>query len=298
MSHLALYLLIVVAPVCMGLQVTPLSGQSSQTPRPSLTSIFQESGTDKLWRHGYHHYYETKLAPYRDINGLRILEIGAEKGKSLNAWFQYFAQPAAIQGVAYKANVTEAKESACKIVKDRCDLLKIYSLDQSNRTALKDMCQENPDGWDIIIDDGSHLPVHQLISFSELFPKIRPGGLYVIEDIETSYVDEDVLLYGYSLSNGGFGKAPPGNAVEKFKQLVDVVNRKHFGHPGLSVFPNHIDADISEISFGDGLIFIYKKPVGDWGPDVAKLSPLNDGRWSKTSLEEFTDKHPHYFYPE
>merc|ERR1719510_2493776 len=35
-------------------------------------------------------------------------------------------------------------------------------------------------------DDGSHYPGHQIISFQQLWPKLRPGGLYVIEDIETS----------------------------------------------------------------------------------------------------------------
>ena len=81
----------------------------------------------------------------------------------------------------------------------------------------------------MIIDDGSHVPAHQLLGFKLLFPLIKPGGLYVIEDIESSYFDaEQVRIYGYSLPGAGIGRKPPGNAVEAFKLLADVVNRHHF----------------------------------------------------------------------
>lgn len=38
-------------------------------------------------------------------------------------------------------------------------------------------------GWDIIIDDGSHRPYHQVASFKALWPHIREGGCYVVEDM-------------------------------------------------------------------------------------------------------------------
>ena len=41
--------------------------------------------------------------------------------------------------------------------------------------------------YDIIIDDGSHIPGHQLTSLACLLPALNPGGLYVIEGLETSY---------------------------------------------------------------------------------------------------------------
>lgn len=228
----------------------------------TLAEIFQKTGTDKLWRHGYHHYYEKELAPYRDIDGLRILEIGADSGISLGAWMDYFKNPESVQGVAYKVDANAAKKKACEIMPDACERLQIYSLDQSDVNALANMVQQNPAGWDIIIDDGSHLPQHQLISFQRLWPNIRPGGLYVIEDIETSYVDKG-SVYAYPL-HAGVGVDPPFSAVEQFKRLVDVVNRKHFGHPELTVFDG-ADKDVAGVNFGDGLIFVQKKPADpDW----------------------------------
>ncbi|MFE3638938.1 class I SAM-dependent methyltransferase [Streptomyces sp. NPDC059168] len=41
--------------------------------------------------------------------------------------------------------------------------------------------------FDIVIDDGSHLNEHVLTSFEALFPHLRPGGLYVVEDTQTAY---------------------------------------------------------------------------------------------------------------
>merc|ERR1719471_2633331 len=82
----------------------------------SIKEIFHETNTDKLWRHGYHRYYETQLAPYRAIDGLRILEIGADSGISLGAWLQYFTNPAAVQGVAFGVDAALAKRKACELM--------------------------------------------------------------------------------------------------------------------------------------------------------------------------------------
>jgi hypothetical protein len=235
--------------------------------KKSVAEVFQDSGTDKLFRHGYHRYYETELEPYRDIDGARILEIGADTGKSLGAWLEYFTSPAAVGGVAYSAtynvDAEAARTEACALFPDQCDKLQIYYMDQSNVSALNSLLEQNRDGWDVVIDDGSHVPQHQLISFQKLWPNIRPGGLYVIEDIETSYVDDGTPIYGYEL-HGGIGQTPPENTVEQFKRLVDVVNRKHFDHPKFSVFAG-VDKDVARVSFADGLIFVQKKPsTPDW----------------------------------
>jgi len=252
----------------------------------TIKEIFEETKTDKLWRHGYHRYYETQLAPYRDISGIRILEIGADSGISLGAWLQYFTKPASVQGVAYGVDAIAARKKACDLMPGQCEKLAIYSLDQSDKAALADMSKKNPDGWDIIIDDASHYPPHQLISFQSLWPKLRPGGLYVVEDIESSYVDTG-SVYGYPLA-GGIGRDPPTNAVEQFKRLADVVSRKHFGQPQFTIFEG-VDHDVADVDFADGIIFVHKAPADpDW--ETYPRSPVFGVANTKTSFEEYEKK--------
>jgi len=238
------------------------SHQAAERKPKSITEIFQETNTDKLYRHGYHRYYETHLEPYRAVHGLRLLEIGTDSGISLGAWLKYFTDSAAVQGLAYNVDVEKAHATACDLMPKECAKLAIYNLDQSDKAALADMMAKNSEGWDIVIDDGSHYPGHQIISFQQLWPKLRPGGLYIVEDIETSYADFG-NAYQYPLS-AGIGKAPPYNAVEQFKRLADVVSRKHFGQPEFTVFGG-VDKDVAEVDFADGIIFIHKKPADpDW----------------------------------
>eukprot|EP00933_Yihiella_yeosuensis_P016939 TRINITY_DN14309_c0_g1_i2.p2 TRINITY_DN14309_c0_g1~~TRINITY_DN14309_c0_g1_i2.p2 ORF type:complete len:229 (-),score=27.41 TRINITY_DN14309_c0_g1_i2:1056-1742(-) len=194
-----------------------------------LASLFDAAGSDKHWRHGYHRYYERELAPYKSLAGLRLLEIGVESGASLQVWLDYFTDLRSIEGAGLwfpKENATAldqraaAAKKSCEFQPAKCSMVKIHEVDQSNRTALRRLALSGRrHGWDIIIDDGSHVPKHQLLSFLYLFPKLRPGGLYVIEDVETSYMNHEI--YGYPLA-GGLGKRSSDNVVETFKDLVDV----------------------------------------------------------------------------
>ena len=258
----------------------------------SLSDLMKETDTDKVWRHGYHRFYEALLDPLRYKMGLRMLEIGVDFGRSMATWVKYFENAAngGIQGVAYNAtgvlNATgEFATSAC--AKNRipgCEKINFFSGDQSDVDFLDRLIREGagvdpapvlnegkwPDwdqaGWDLVIDDGSHLPRHQLTSFVALYPFVRPGGLYVIEDIESSYLDHpDASVYGYKIEGGGVGKRPPGNFVEKMKQLIDVVNRNWFYHPEFSILGKSVDHSIRSITFAGGMLWVQKSFASDKG---------------------------------
>ena len=103
--------------------------------------------------------------------------------------------------------------------------LSIYTGDQSDVDFLKQMKVDlNHEQFDIIVDDGSHVPWHQLFTFEIMFDTwLKPGGLYIIEDVETSYWDgSHPKIYGYDIIDAGLGKK--GSVVEKFKVLC----RNHF----------------------------------------------------------------------
>lgn len=113
---------------------------------------------------------------------IHILEIGTNKGSSLRMWAEYFPN-ARVCGL----DITRGYE-----LPGMLDHPNIHTqlLDQGDRDALFDyaLAEEvcvNPDGFDIIIDDGSHEQTHQQVSLGVLFGFLRRGGLYVVEDIIT-----------------------------------------------------------------------------------------------------------------
>ena len=101
--------------------------------------------------------------------------------------------------------------------------------------------------FDVIIDDGSHVPSHQKLTFQTLWPHLRPGGLYAVEDIETSFWAETKLLYGYKLTR-------EASILNFFGQkVVDEVNAE---------FSRGKDAtDILSIQFYRNLVLIAKRPL-------------------------------------
>lgn len=148
--------------------------------RASLRTIFNRTGTDKLWAHHYDEEYERHFGPLRD-RPLNLLEIGiggygleGRGGESLRAWELYF--PAAtIHGLD---------------IEDKSWLdggrIATHRGDQSSPACLERLDAEHGP-FDVVIDDGSHVQAHIIKSFNTLFPLLRPGGIYVIEDLATAY---------------------------------------------------------------------------------------------------------------
>jgi hypothetical protein len=224
--------------------------------RESIAAIMARTGTDKLSRHAYDRYYELHFKEFRDKKDLSILEIGAQSGKSIQLWSEYFSNPSAIHGVSYGEDTqnVDQKKVVCDWNPAACKNVAIFNGDQSDPVFLKTITDKYK--YDIIVDDGSHFPPHQIISLQHLFSSINPGGLYVLEDIETSYWNEPgANLYGYSIS-AGIGASPKVNAIEKLKQFIDVMMRFHMAHPGLHIFPD--DDKFFSITFGQGIAIIRK----------------------------------------
>lgn len=240
---------------------------------PTITSIMHRRQSSKgPGQANYHLMYDVALLPYRHKRDIVILEVGANKGDSLQLWAEYFSTPKAIFGMRY--GISDSQMIAMCQEKN-CDKIRIVDADQSKVSNLRKFINQTlgssgaPSllsdqrwadyGFDVIVDDGSHVPVHMLLTFLETWPHLKPGGMYVIEDIGFSYADSDAKIYGYKIVGGGLGKPPPGNLVEKFKQLADVVQRAHC-HPSLdyTVFTEQIDRTVWDVQFVSGTIVLHK----------------------------------------
>lgn len=143
-----------------------------------------EFNTDKLTHHNFWGFYESHFNKLKNEK-LNILEIGILKGESLKLLKNYFIN-SNIYGI--DINKIDLNEERIKTYQmSQVD----FELFKSNFGDLK---------FDIIIDDGSHMTKHQIESFIYLFDTMLvDGGLYVIEDLHTSfrkeYINTDITAF-------------------------------------------------------------------------------------------------------
>jgi hypothetical protein len=231
------------------------SSTKAANNKRSITEIFESTKTDKLSRHHYERYYESWLAPFRSKHGLIMAEIGAEQGRSLKAWAEYFDFPKRIVGVAYGESSQGVESVGEGYASAGVVELSILRGDQSKKETMDKLCSMGP--FDIIIDDGSHVPKHMIFSFFSLFKNcLQPGGLYVIEDLETNYWNEETSIFGYKMQGTGFVTSPEYNAVEKMKQFIDILARFELQSPELSIMDG--DDEICSIEFGMNILVVKK----------------------------------------
>ena len=123
--------------------------------------------------------YERHFAPLVGKK-IKLLELGVHKGASLLFWRDYF-ENATILGVDRKP----------VHIDDPTGMIHIYQGYQDNIALLDRIATEQaPEGFDVIIDDCSHIGRLARVSFWHLFQNhLKPGGLYAIEDWMTGYMD-------------------------------------------------------------------------------------------------------------
>jgi len=230
--------------------------QPEQTPttaaakiKKTFTELLIESKSDKYERHHYEQYYAKWLEPYRSKPGVKVLELGARDGKSMQLWNEYFDDPSRIVGLAYGPFTQNIDSTAAELEK-----ISILHGDQSKRETMDILVRQGP--WDVVIDDASHVPQHVAFSLFSLWNSVEPGGIYVIEDLETSYWPHDTEIYGYHLNHTGIGAGAECSVVTKLEQIQQVLARHQIGAEELSVMPG--DRDICSVEWGMNLVVLRK----------------------------------------
>jgi hypothetical protein len=138
----------------------------------NLHEIGLKYKTDKSTYHNFMYFYETHLSFMRQ-QPINMLEIGFFKGSSIRTWLEYFSN----------ATINCIDIIDVDFTHERF----IYNKISQEDTRLKELFLEQ--SFDLIIDDGSHMTSHQNRSLELLWPKLKNGGLYILEDLHTSFVD-------------------------------------------------------------------------------------------------------------
>lgn len=200
-------------------------------------------GSDKWGLHWYAQHYARHFAPFR-WKKITLIEIGIggeenphHGGGSLRAWKWFFARGSIVGIDIYDKSPHNARR------------IRTYKGSQADADFLRRVVADTG-APDIIIDDGSHRNEHVLASFEVLFPLLKPGGIYVVEDIQTSY---------WPMFGGGRGAHMADDAptsMEFFKRLADGLNHAEYLEPGYS--PTYSDRHVVSVHFYHNLVFIYK----------------------------------------
>ncbi len=209
--------------------------------RYNLNTLAQLCGTDKYGNHNYTPLYNYHFNHIKNLK-VNILEIGVGGynnpdygGNSLRMWKKYFYR-AKIYGIDIydKSNFDEHR-------------IKTFQGNQ-NDTDFLDQVLTRIGKIDVIIDDGSHINQDVIASFKFLFARLNPGGIYVVEDTETSYADS----YGGDSQN----LYNPKTTINFFKSLIDCV---HCENINKNILPDSLFAyNIKSMHFYDNTIFITK----------------------------------------
>jgi SAM-dependent methyltransferase len=179
-----------------------------------------------------------------------LLEIGVQNGGSLEIWHKLLPPSSRIVGLDIDERCRDLKLS---------EGIELHIGDATKKDFINLALGETR--FDFIIDDGSHRPEHVIASFELLFERLKPGGIYVVEDLHCSY---------WSAYNGGF--RDPRSAIEWAKNLVDGLNADHIESPSelhgrelarLKAF----NTEIARIAFFDSMLVVQKYPA-------AKLRPF------------------------
>ncbi|MFM9107921.1 MAG: hypothetical protein ACKOWF_14625 [Chloroflexota bacterium] len=178
----------------------------------TLDALGLAAGTDKASRgHGYLARYEELFRPWED-EAFDLLEIGVRFGRSIRVWHAWF--PAArIVGVDLQAITLEDEARLPRYV--------FRQGNQADPAFLGAVLDEFDPR--IVIDDGSHVCWHQILTFKTNFPRLKPGSIYICEDIQTSFMDE----------HGPYRRDSPETAADYFFRLA----RHVAGGPGLCPAP-------------------------------------------------------------
>jgi glycosyltransferase involved in cell wall biosynthesis len=195
--------------------------------------------------------YHRLFSPYRHLP-VCLLEIGVQNGGSLEVWGSYFPNAKLILGCDINpacAKLTYAHNQVVVLVGD-------INTDQTEA----EICRYSST-FDLIIDDGSHTSSDIIKSFARYFPRLRQGGLYVVEDLHCSY---------WQSYEGGINY--PFTSMAFLKTLADIINFEHWGfradrHDLLIPYANHFSAlftdamlaEIHSVEFINSMCVIHKQ---------------------------------------
>ena len=149
------------------------------------------------WRH-YFEVYERHLRKFAGKRS-RLVEVGVFSGGSIDMWRTCLGHGCEVVGVDV--------EPACQAYE--APGVRIFIGDQADRAFWRRL-KADVGPVDVVIDDGGHLPDQQITTMEEMLPQLRPGGVYICEDVHG--LENDFMEYLNGMLRG-LNAHTPGQAT-------------------------------------------------------------------------------------
>jgi hypothetical protein len=204
------------------------------------------------WKH-YFEIYDRHFSRFRGSD-VTVLEMGVGQGGSLRMWRSYFGPRAKIVGV-------DINPECATLAGDQ---IQILLANQDDRESLRELKAKVPH-VDILIDDGGHTMQQQINTFEELFAHVDANGVYLCEDLHTSYWPD----WG-----GGFRK--DGSFIEFGKRLIDQLHAWHSTNAE-ELRVTDFTRTAHSLHFYDSILAVEKRPMQRPAPvqtGAQKLAPI------------------------
>lgn len=178
---------------------------SFASPNDDLAKLF--AGHKGPIVNKWHHYFPIYTKYFEQFRNrpVRFLEIGVSGGGSLELWRKYLGPDAIIFGIDINP--------ACAKFDGLAAQVRIGSQDDPD---FLNKVVDEMGGIDVVLDDGSHHMDHIRVTLETLFPLLENNGVYMIEDLHTSYWPK-----------WGGGLMRKGNFFNYLRRIVDVMHRNY-----------------------------------------------------------------------
>ena len=208
--------------------------------KKSLIEIFENDLTLKSDKWVcYFDVYETYFSRFRDTD-LTFVEVGVQGGGSMQMWRQYFGKSAKIYGIDIDSKILNLP------------LIDVtLKVGDQNKEEFWNQFLSDIEEIDCFLDDGGHTMSQQITTLINVWPKIKKDGVFICEDIHTSYY----LDWGNGIKRSW-------TMIEFAKTLIDLVNLYHIQqHNEESRIPSYIlklFSDLKSIHFYDSMVVLIK----------------------------------------
>jgi hypothetical protein len=205
---------------------TPPSPASAINSKLRLFEIYNKTKYLSIKHDSYFQVYEQVFGPYVGKN-ITFVEIGVLNGGSLHMWREYFGPSARIIGIDLNPGAKKWEDSG----------FEIFIGSQSDPIFWDDFYQK-VGLVDIVLDDGGHTNLQQIITTHKAISAIKDGGVLVVEDVHTSYFKD-------------FGNPSKYSFVNFAKHMVDTINSRF---PAVKVVKNDYGKKVFSVTFYESIV--------------------------------------------